>query len=96
MAIRTQFEGCAVIGGYRYRGETNDTLRGVYLYADYCNGTIWAATPREDGSWTSSEASTAPARVRTFGEDAHGEFIATEDGTLSLVDSVPRLRAVRH
>jgi len=90
-------EGCAVIGGYRYRGAMNSALRGSYLYADYCTGTISAAAPDENGQWISRTIGKADDRVRTFGQDADGElYVAAEDGTLSMiVVSVPRIRAVR-
>ena len=34
--------GCAVIGGHVYRGAAIPSLRGWYVYADYCTGRIWA------------------------------------------------------
>ena len=34
-------EGCAVVGGFVYRGEELP-LSGEYLYADLCRGTVWA------------------------------------------------------
>ena len=34
--------GCSVIGGVVYRGQAVPALRGAYLFADYCSGTLWA------------------------------------------------------
>jgi glucose/arabinose dehydrogenase len=34
-------EGCAVIGGYVYHGQSFPALQGVYLFSDACSGTIW-------------------------------------------------------
>jgi glucose/arabinose dehydrogenase len=91
-------EGCAVIGGYRYHGSRNPGLRGMYVYSDYCSGTIWGATPDAEGKWTSTILGHANGHVRTFGEDANGEvYLAGDDGTLYLVqESDARQRAVRH
>ena len=33
----------AVTGGYRYRGTDVPALDGLYVFGDYCRGTIWAA-----------------------------------------------------
>ena len=40
--------GCAVIGGYVYRGTAQPALAGRYLFADYCSGAIWAIDPRDE------------------------------------------------
>jgi glucose/arabinose dehydrogenase len=34
--------GCAVIGGYVYRGAAMPELQGWLVYGDYCSGRIWA------------------------------------------------------
>jgi glucose/arabinose dehydrogenase len=67
---------CSITGGYRHRGPQR-ALEGVYFYADYCSGEIFAARPF-DGVWQSTrwlDTSQSPA---SFGEDA--------DGTVYLVD----------
>ncbi len=90
-------EGCAVIGGYRYRGTLQPSLYGMYFYADYCTGRILSATQSPDGTWHSQLAGKADARIRTFGEDAAGELlVGTEDGTVWRISTnEPRVRSFR-
>ena len=35
-------DGCAIIGGHVYRGDAIPSLRGWYVFSDYCTGRIWA------------------------------------------------------
>lgn len=36
-------EGCAVMGGYVYRGDALPEIRGRYFFADYCTSRVWSA-----------------------------------------------------
>ena len=33
--------GCAIAGGYVYRGARSPPLPGAYLLGDYCSGRVW-------------------------------------------------------
>jgi glucose/arabinose dehydrogenase len=35
-------DGCSVSGGAVYRGDAVPTLRGWYVFADFCSGRVWA------------------------------------------------------
>ena len=71
---------CAVTGGYRYRGSAFPQFAGVYLYADYCSGEIWGATP-EGTSWSSALLLDTNLFITTFGEDEAGElYLADRSG----------------
>lgn len=92
-------EPCSVTGGYRYRGGRSPSLRGMYIYADFCSGEIWGATSREDGVWISQTLFDAPFPISTFGEDAIGEiYVGDYNGRIfRLMDTspvLPRRRAV--
>lgn len=78
-------EGCAVIGGYVYRGQAIPALRGTYFYADFCSG--WIRSFR----WSRGQATdqvqysllSAGEQPNSFGEDDLGElYITTEGGSL--------------
>ncbi len=91
---------CSVTGGYVYRGTLNPRLQGMYIYGDYCNGVIWAATRDASGDVTSQVLLDAPFFISTFGEDVNGEIYVADhlDGDIyRLRDThgVGRRRAVR-
>jgi glucose/arabinose dehydrogenase len=76
-------QGCAVIGGYRYRGQRFPQLRGTYLYGDYCSGRLWGGRQGVGGAWTTSEMLKGPYSFSTFGEDEKGEvYVAHYGGTV--------------
>jgi hypothetical protein len=76
-------------------------MHGMYLYGDYCNGKIWAATPNPGGTYTSRQLADTEYLISTFGEDMNGEiYVADHNGAIyRIVDTLPldpRRRAVRH
>ncbi|MFQ5444977.1 MAG: PQQ-dependent sugar dehydrogenase, partial [Nitrospinales bacterium] len=68
---------CSVTGGYRYRGIRSPTLAGLYFFADYCSGRIWAGTQGEAGKWTQQLLLDSSYNISTFGEDEEGEIYLT-------------------
>lgn len=78
--------GCAIVGGYRYRGTGIPQLSGMYVYSDFCSGRIWGAIPDSAGNWTATELLDTGTPITTFGEDQTGElYYADYTGTLSRV-----------
>ncbi len=79
VAQYTHANGCSVTGGYVYRG-SKASLRGRYIYGDYCSGLIWsfklvdgkATGLRREGFKVSS--------VTSFGQDNAGELYAVSHG----------------
>ena len=67
-------QGCAVTGGYVYRGTAIRGLRGAYLYSDYCGG--WLRAVRQAGGSVVDRADLGvqATEVSSFGEDADGEL----------------------
>ncbi|MEA2325963.1 MAG: hypothetical protein QOE68_922 [Thermoanaerobaculia bacterium] len=64
---------CSISGGYRYRGTQIPSLKGAYLYGDYCTGTITKAT-QFGTNWTPSTLFATSLRISAFGEDLSGEL----------------------
>lgn len=79
-------ERCAVVGGHVYRGDLIPSLRGVYLFGDFC-GQLWT-TSRASNWQLVAMAPLLPGAV-TFGEDAGGElYVATLAGQLFRIVDV--------
>jgi glucose/arabinose dehydrogenase len=65
--------GCAIVGGYVYRGARYPALVGTYVFADYCLGKIWTTQPDEAG-WVTAEQLDERLLISSFGEDEAGEI----------------------
>lgn len=79
-------EGCAVTGGYVYRGSAIDGLQGAYLYGDFCAGFVRAIRVEDDEVVDRAELDVSLDQLVSFGEDADGELYV-----LSLSGPVQRL-----
>jgi glucose/arabinose dehydrogenase len=65
--------GCAVVGGYVYRGSAIPALRGWYLFGDYCTGRMWMK-PGPRGAVRIARMSGRVTSISSFGQDASGEL----------------------
>jgi glucose/arabinose dehydrogenase len=82
VAQYTHSKGCSVTGGYVYRGSRVPSLRGRYVYADFCSGRTWSmrAGPRPgDVREITGRLSRSLKNVFSFGEDAAGEMYVMAD-----------------
>jgi glucose/arabinose dehydrogenase len=79
--------GCAVTGGYVYRG-TIGGLFGRYVFADYCAGDVFFASPGPNG-WVAEEFATINFALSSFGEGEDGELYLTDrdDGLVYRIAS---------
>jgi glucose/arabinose dehydrogenase len=81
IAVYNHDAGCSITGGYVYRGRAIPSLRGRYVYGDYCSGTIW--TLRASGGKLRSGPRREPftvSNLTSFGQDAAGELYALSQG----------------
>ena len=65
--------GCSITGGVVYRGEDLPGYRGIYLFGDYCSGTLWGLIPAADGGWQTQVLFQTGFKMAAFGEDEAGE-----------------------
>jgi glucose/arabinose dehydrogenase len=79
----THGSGCSVTGGYVYRGKAKPGLRGLYVFGDYCSGTVWSLRVVKGKAAGVRREAFKIASLTSFGEDATGELYATShDGTV--------------
>ena len=70
--------GCAVTGGYVYRGARYPMLQGAYVFGDYCSGRLWTLSQDAGGTWVVAEMFQSAAHISSFGEDDEGELYLTD------------------
>lgn len=71
-------EGCAIVGGYVYRGGAVPSLQGQYLYGDYCLGWVRSVPAEGDPGQPQDWPALSPGRgITSFGRDASGELYLT-------------------
>lgn len=75
-------QGCAIVGGYVYRGSTIPALSGQYVFGDFCLGTIWGLT-NAGGIHAAAVLLETELNINSFGEDDAGElYVAAMDGVV--------------
>lgn len=81
-------QGCSVTGGVVYRG-TMSAWQGVYLFGDFCSGTVWGLLPGEAG-WQMDALFRQMGNISSFGQDAAGEvYLLDYGGTLYRLETRP-------
>lgn len=77
--------GCAVTGGYVYRGTDWPDLQGTYVFADFCSGNFWTLSEDGGGGWEPTlQGKILPpfSSPSSFGENNDGElFVVVYDNT---------------
>ena len=75
-------DGCAVMGGFVYRGALSPALVGEYFYSDLCSGWLRSFTFANNTVatrtlWTPDIGLSSP---HSFGQDARGEIYVVDGG----------------
>jgi glucose/arabinose dehydrogenase len=84
--------GCSITGGYVYRGSAIPSLRGIYVFADYCTGSGQLFGIREgDGTAMVFGTGGSSEPVTSFGEDEAGELYVVTDSAFGGRGGVFRL-----
>jgi glucose/arabinose dehydrogenase len=69
--------GCAVVGGYVYRGSAIEELAGTYVFGDFCTGEIMRLTTGSAGEVRARRIGPVLPELTSFGLDENGELYVT-------------------
>lgn len=89
----TEYEhdlGCAITGGFVYRGAEFPVLRGGYFFSDSCSGNIWAIDAGSRGPVEPSLLLSSERPLSSFGQDEDGELYVTDIGAGEVLRVVGR------
>jgi glucose/arabinose dehydrogenase len=84
VAVYNHDNGCAVIGGYVYRGARYPALVGGYLFGDECSGYIWALTANRPSVQSPHLLLKSGHNISSFGQADDGTLYLTDIGTGNL------------
>tara|TARA_B100001123_G_C15326644_1_gene1029771 strand:- start:2623 stop:3849 length:1227 start_codon:yes stop_codon:yes gene_type:complete len=70
-------DGCAITGGYVYRGDSNPSLYGTYVFADYCNGKLFGVS-KANGRWVKELLIDSDLHISSLGQDANKELYVAD------------------
>ncbi len=90
--------GCAIVGGYVYRGGIIQQLDGTYFYGDYCSARIWSFRYNGISISDSTErtAELAPGNghsingISSFGLDGYNELFIVDYTDGEIYKIIPR------
>ncbi|GAB3988430.1 PQQ-dependent sugar dehydrogenase [Spirosoma daeguense] len=71
----------SITGGSVYRGPTNTSLTGKYIYADYASGRVWALTMNGNSAAGNQEIVSKAGAISAFGEDQKKELYMCDHGS---------------
>lgn len=66
--------GCSVTGGYVYRGDEFEKIRGTYFFGDYCSGLIWGLRKNNSGDWEYARFLNTNIAISSFGIDENNDI----------------------
>ena len=72
---------CSITGGQVYRGSSLPAFYGIYLFADYCSGSIWGLIHDDSTSWQDQLLFKTHFHISSFGVDETGEIYLFDLGT---------------
>ncbi len=85
-AYYDHLQGCSIIGGYVYRGNTYPAFSGKYFFTDFCSQKIGILNAENEISFTNSFTDYGFIFI-TMGEDANGElYVGSNNSIYKIVE----------
>jgi glucose/arabinose dehydrogenase len=79
--------GCAIIGGFVYRGAAHPELDGRYFFSDNCSGKIWDIAADGPANQTPQLLLSSGQNATGWGQDSAGElYLVTGNGGVYRLD----------
>ena len=76
-------------GGVVVRSPSLPAWQGVYLFGDYCSGTIWGLVRDAASMWQSAALFESGLTISAFGQDRDGEvYLADHNGAVYRLEPV--------
>lgn len=83
-------DGCSITGGIVVHDDALPDWNGVYLYGDYCSGTIWGLVRKATGEWVTAVLFDSGFRISSFGQDSAGRvYVVDLSGGLYRLTAAP-------
>jgi glucose/arabinose dehydrogenase len=83
-------DGCSITGGVVIRDPGLTEWQGIYLYGDYCSGTIWGLLRDARGNWQSMQLFSTGYSISSFGEDLSGTvYVVDLNGAVYRLERAP-------
>ncbi len=79
----TRDGNCAITGGFVYRGNAAPSVRGSYIYGDFCSGRIWALQYNGSQVVENTLLVDSTLSITSFGVDSRGELYVLDRGNRS-------------
>lgn len=77
----------SITGGYVYRGTALPDLSGLYVYADFVSGRVWALDANNTSNPENTELLDSNLGISSFGVNAENElFLCAFDGNIYRID----------
>ncbi len=90
VAVYDHSQGCAIIGGYVYRG-SQAILRGAYLFSDVCSGKIWSIVADGPSAQTPTLMADTGLGITSFGEGESGTvYVTAQNGRVYRLTAFSR------